>query len=103
MNNSRLVVTAGFAEIVAGCISMGLGGFLAGRSEIEHYDSERTREEREVREVPYKEEQEIYEIFEPYNVPKKDLKPLVDALISDPVLWVDFMVTLVQTTLLDEI
>ncbi|KAJ3083202.1 hypothetical protein HDU79_002405 [Rhizoclosmatium sp. JEL0117] len=64
LGNSRFVVLAGMAEIVAGAISMGLGGYLAGRSEIEHYDSEYIREETEVREVPERELEEIVEIFE---------------------------------------
>ena len=62
-DNSRLVVAAGMAEIVAGAISMGLGGYLAGHLEVEHYDAERRREEFEVETVPEKEEEEIIEIF----------------------------------------
>lgn len=80
LNNSRLVVTAGIAEIIAGAISMGLGGFLAGKSEIEHYDSERKREEMEVLQVPDLEEAEIYEVFEPYGVTKLECEPIIKAL-----------------------
>src|SRR5437764_335139 len=57
--SSRLVVTAGLAEIVAGAISMGLGGYLAGRSDIEHYAAEEHRERREVAEVPHVEANEV--------------------------------------------
>ncbi|KAJ3084559.1 Vacuolar iron transporter 1, partial [Physocladia obscura] len=64
LGNSRFVVVAGMAEIVAGAISMGLGGYLAGRSEIEHYDAEYAREQAEVIQVPDREEQEIVEIFQ---------------------------------------
>ena len=50
--SSRLILTAGFAEIAAGSIAMGLGGYLAARSDAEHYASERRREEAEVVSVP---------------------------------------------------
>lgn len=70
---------------------MGLGGFLAGLSEIEHYDSERKREEHEVETVPDREEHEIVEIFEPYGLTRKDLAPMLRVLRSNKVAWVDFM------------
>jgi hypothetical protein len=70
---------------------MGLGGFLAGLSEIEHYDSERKREEYEVETVPDREEHEIVEIFEPYGLTRKDLAPMLRVLRSNKVAWVDFM------------
>ncbi|KAI8616541.1 Ccc1 family [Chytriomyces sp. MP71] len=79
------------AEIVAGAISMGLGGYLAGRSEIEHYDSEYAREEKEVRDVPHREEQEICEIFEPYGLDRDALEPLLSGLKANPTQWVEFM------------
>lgn len=91
LNNSRLVVTAGFAEIIAGAISMGLGGYLAGKSEIEHYDNERKREETEVELVPYREEEEIFEVFEPYGVNRDECQPIIERLKTDHVKWVDFM------------
>ena len=84
LDNSRLVVTAGVAEIVAGSISMGLGGFLAGHSEIEHYDSERAREEYEVVHLPEREEEEIHEIFEEYGVERSTIDPLVTFLKAHP-------------------
>ncbi|KAI8609021.1 VIT family-domain-containing protein, partial [Chytriomyces sp. MP71] len=91
LGNSRFVVLAGMAEIVAGAISMGLGGYLAGRSEIEHYDSEYAREEKEVRDVPHREEQEICEIFEPYGLDRDALEPLLNGLKANPTQWVEFM------------
>ncbi|KAJ3071273.1 hypothetical protein HDU98_005583 [Podochytrium sp. JEL0797] len=91
LGNSRFVVLAGMAEIVAGAISMGLGGYLAGRSEIEHYDSEYAREEREVRDVPEKEEAEILEIFEPYGLDQEAIQPLLNKLKANPTEWVEFM------------
>ncbi|KAJ3346148.1 hypothetical protein HDU83_003353 [Entophlyctis luteolus] len=86
LGNSRFVVLAGMAEIVAGAISMGLGGYLAGRSELEHYDSEYKREQREIIEVPDREEDEI-----PYGMGRESVAPLIDALKSNPKMWVEFM------------
>src|SRR5271154_2230551 len=68
ISSSRLIVTAGFAEIAAGSIAMGLGGYLAARGDAEHYASEKLREEREIVERTHDEEEEIYEIFEQYKV-----------------------------------
>jgi VIT1/CCC1 family predicted Fe2+/Mn2+ transporter len=91
LNNSRLVVTAGLAEIVAGSISMGVGGYLAGMSEIEHYNSEREREAMEVELLPEREMQEIRDIFEPYGMDRAALEPLLDALTHNKEAWIDFM------------
>ncbi|KAJ3125089.1 hypothetical protein HK100_010998, partial [Physocladia obscura] len=91
LGNSRFVVVAGMAEIVAGGLSMGLGGYLAGRSEIEHYTAEETRERFEIRNVPEKEEEEIYEIFEPYGMHREDILPLLTRLKEKPELWIEFM------------
>ena len=91
LDNSKLVVTAGLAEVVAGAISMGLGGYMAGLSELEHYDSERLREMHEVETVPEREEEEIVEIFEPYGLLKSDLQPMLNVLKADKEAWVDFM------------
>lgn len=91
LNNSRLVLTAGAAEIVAGSISMALGGYLAGLSEIEHYDAERKRELWEVMNMPQREEDEIIEIFEPYGIGKSELAPMLDRFKQNRETWVDFM------------
>jgi len=88
---SRLVVTAGLAEIVAGAISMGLGGWLSGRSEMEHYYNERRREDWEVEHCLQRELQEIVEIFEPYGLDKVALQPLLETLSSNKEKFVDFM------------
>lgn len=88
---SHLVVTAGLAEIAAGSIAMGLGGFLAGRSMTEHYSSERRREEAEIRSVPEVEKREVEQVFEAYGVPAEQSQPLVLALVQRPEAWVDFM------------
>src|ERR1700733_7924631 len=89
--SAHIVVLAGLAEIAAGSIAMGLGGYLAARGDAEHYASERIREEREVVERVHDEEEEIYEIFEQYSVDRVSAGPVLDALKRNPVAWVDFM------------
>ena len=86
-----VVVTAGVAEISAGAIAMGLGGYLAARSVAEHYASERRREEEEVRVVPEVEAEEIIGIFETYGIGPEESAPVVGALRRNPRAWVDFM------------
>lgn len=70
---------------------MGLGGYLAARSEIEHYRTEREREEREVIECPLDEEEEIVDILEPYGLDRQTIQPMIDKLKSDPEKFVEFM------------
>ncbi len=91
VGSSHIVVLAGLAEIAAGSIAMGLGGYLAARGDAEHYDSERLREEREVVERTRDEEEEIYEIFEQYGVQRNESEPVLEALKRNPPAWVDFM------------
>lgn len=91
IEGSRLIVAAGLAEIVAGSIAMGLGGYLAARSEAEHYLSERAREHTEVNEVPHVEMEEIREIFRDYGLHDDEIEPVVVALKKRPQAWVDFM------------
>lgn len=90
-SSNGLIVTAGLAEIVAGSIAMGLGGYLAAKSEAEHYVSERAREQREVRDIPHVEEKEIYDIFKTYGLQADSVAPVVKALAAHPEAWVDFM------------
>src|SRR5476649_2461605 len=71
VNSSTIVVTAGIAEIVAGSIAMGLGGFLAGRTEADHYDSELKREYEEIERVPEQEKQEVKEVFAGFGLSPK--------------------------------
>ena len=89
--SSHIVVLAGLAEIAAGSIAMGLGGYLAARGDAEHYSSEKQREEREIVERTHDEEEEIYEIFEQYSVPRANAAPVLAALKQNPTAWVDFM------------
>ena len=89
--SSSLVVTAGLAEIAAGSIAMGLGGYLAAKTDIEHYASERTRELRETEHIPEREAEEVAEIFRGYGLRDEQIAPLVSSLQANPVQWVDFM------------
>jgi VIT1/CCC1 family predicted Fe2+/Mn2+ transporter len=91
VDRTWIIVVAGLAEIAAGAIAMGLGGFLAARSEAEHYDSERAREDREVRDKPDAEAAEVLEVLEAYGVKADEARPVVESLRRDPRSWVDFM------------
>jgi VIT1/CCC1 family predicted Fe2+/Mn2+ transporter len=91
VDNTSIIVTAGLAEIAAGSIAMGLGGYLAARSDAEHYDAERVREETEVREKAKVEAEEVANVFRTYGLTAAELKPVVDALRKRPAVWVDFM------------
>jgi VIT1/CCC1 family predicted Fe2+/Mn2+ transporter len=91
ISSSRLIVTAGFAEIAAGSIAMGLGGYLAARGDAEHYTSERTREEREIVTMPEAEAREVQEIFETYGLTAEESSSVVNALRKRPQDWVNFM------------
>ncbi len=89
--SAHIVVLAGFAEIVAGSISMGLGGYLAAHGDAEHYAIERTREEHEVVHRVKDEEEEIYVIFQEYGVSRAAATPVLEELKQDHKKWVDFM------------
>ena len=88
---TRVIVTAGLAEIVAGSIAMGLGGYLAARSDAEHYANERRREEREVVEKADAERAEVDSILGDYGIPETAREGVVTALAARPTQWVDFM------------
>jgi vacuolar iron transporter family protein len=89
--SSHIVVTAGLAEIAAGSIAMGLGGYLAAKSDAEHYASERVREEREVVAVPDLEAREVEEIFASFGLTPQECAPVVETLRQRPKSWVDLM------------
>jgi VIT1/CCC1 family predicted Fe2+/Mn2+ transporter len=91
VNSTGIIVTAGLAEIAAGSIAMGLGGYLAAKSDAEHYASERAREELEVREKPAIEKAEVREVFQSYGLTAEESEPIVEALSKRPGAWVDFM------------
>ena len=91
VDSTSVVVTAGLAEIVAGSIAMGLGGYLAGKSDLEHYASEREREELEIKQKPEIEAREVEELLEHYGVTPEQSAPVVAALQRRPEAWRDFM------------
>jgi VIT1/CCC1 family predicted Fe2+/Mn2+ transporter len=88
---SRVIVIAGLAEIAAGSIAMGLGGYLAARSDAEHYASERAREEREIIEKPNDERREVLEILDSYGLTREQSAPILVAFEAKPATWVDWM------------
>lgn len=88
---SHVVVTAGMAEIAAGSIAMGLGGYLAAKSDSEHYASEKRREEMEIIEKTEVERKEIVDLFAVYGVTAEESAPIVTALERKPDAWRDFM------------
>ena len=91
INQTGIIVTAGLAEIAAGSIAMGLGGYMAAKSDAEHYAKEREREKREVAEIPQEEMREVAEVFQAYGLTEEQTQPIVQALRKQPRAWVDFM------------
>jgi VIT1/CCC1 family predicted Fe2+/Mn2+ transporter len=88
---TSVVVLAGLAEIAAGSIAMGLGGYLAARTDAEHYQNELQREIRETRELPGKETAEVEEVFEGFGLTAEQMRPVVATITSNEKRWVDFM------------
>ncbi|MDQ2935970.1 MAG: VIT1/CCC1 transporter family protein [Acidobacteriota bacterium] len=91
VHSTGIIVTAGLAEIAAGSIAMGLGGYLAAKSDAEHYAKEREREKREVAEIPHEEMREVAEVFQEYGLTEEETWPIVEALRRQPKKWIDFM------------
>jgi vacuolar iron transporter family protein len=91
VDSTALVVTAGLAEIAAGAIAMGLGGYLAGKSDVEHYASERDREQLEIEQKPEVEAMEVMELLQSHGLSPEESAPLVEALRKRPEAWRDFM------------
>lgn len=91
ISQSSLIVTAGFAEIAAGSIAMGLGGYLAARGDAEHYAHELAREEEEIVKLPEAEAQEVREIFQTYGLTADESATVVASLRRRPGDWVAFM------------
>src|SRR5260370_21643543 len=86
-----IIVTAGLAEIAAGSIAMGLGGYLAAKSDAEHYAKEREREKLEVIEIPDEEKREVAQVFHSYGLTVAESDPIVEALAKHPKQWVGFI------------
>ncbi len=88
---TRIIVTAGLAEIAAGSIAMGLGGYLAARSDADHYASERRREQAEIAHCAEDEREEVRRVFRAYGLDDGQIAPVVRAFEARPRAWVDFM------------
>src|SRR5450755_1186229 len=91
VSSAHIIVLAGLAEIAAGSIAMGLGGYLAARGDAEHYASELKREQTEVITRPDDEAEEIYQIFDQYSVPREAAAPVLAALQQNHPAYVEFM------------
>lgn len=91
INETSIVITAGLAEIAAGSIAMGLGGYLAGRTEIEHYDTEERREYNEIERLHEVEISETKEIFAEYGLNDELQEKVAREMAKNPKKWVDFM------------
>lgn len=91
VDSGTIVVVAGLAEIAAGSIAMGLGGYLAARTDAEHYEAERQREVDETRDIPEEEAAEVARLFQGWGLTDQQIEPLVTAISSDETRWVDFM------------
>jgi VIT1/CCC1 family predicted Fe2+/Mn2+ transporter len=91
VDNSSIIVIAGIAEIAAGSIAMGLGGYLAGKTEQDHYKSELKREYDEVERVPEREKQEVKEFFEQIGLSEEVQNKATEEIAKDKKQWVDFM------------
>jgi VIT1/CCC1 family predicted Fe2+/Mn2+ transporter len=88
---TKIVVFAGLAEIAAGSIAMGLGGYLAARTDAEHYDTEKQRENWEIDHLPEREKEEVAEVFRNYGMNDIHIKPIIDAMLNNREQWIDFM------------
>ncbi len=91
LSNNRFIVIGGLAEIAAGSIAMGLGGYLAARGDAEHYEQEKAREYREIEDIPEEEKAEVSKVFRNYGLTVEEADPVVEALSKRPDAWVDFM------------
>jgi VIT1/CCC1 family predicted Fe2+/Mn2+ transporter len=91
ISQTHLIVTAGFAEIAAGSIAMGLGGYLAARGDAEHYAHELAREREEIVTLPDREAQEVRDIFQTYGLSDEESATVVESLRKRPEDWVAFM------------
>lgn len=91
VHSNGIIITAGVAEVVAGAIAMGLGGYLAGRTDVEHYEAELKREHAEVESVPEREKQEVREVLAEFGITPALQHEVAEELSRDKKQWVDFM------------
>ena len=91
VDSTAIIITAGLAEVAAGAIAMGLGGYLAAKTDAEHFVSERAREERETEEMPEKEAAEVADVLRSYGLEDDKVEAVVTSIRADKKRWVDFM------------
>lgn len=91
VSSTSIIITAGLAEVAAGAIAMGLGGYLASRGDTEHYESERLRESAEIVAIPNAEVAEVTAVFRNYGLSDATIAPIIDAFRQQPETWVNFM------------
>jgi VIT1/CCC1 family predicted Fe2+/Mn2+ transporter len=91
VDSTRIIITAGLAEVAAGAIAMGLGGYLAARGDREHYASELARERQEVVDKTEFEVAEIETIFGQYGIAREAVAPVIAGFRKQPESWVRFM------------
>src|ERR1022692_896852 len=94
LNTTHLIIVSGLSEIAAGCISMGLGGYLAGQSEVEHYDKQLKQEYSEIESTPSLELKEVEDILSEMGVDKSLSKQVALQISKDKDRWADFMMKL---------
>ena len=91
IDSTGIIIIAGLAEIAAGSIAMGLGGYLAGKTEMDHYNSELKRENDEVERVPHREKEEVKDFFANLGLSEEMQDQATSEVIKDKKKWVDFM------------
>src|SRR6185312_837803 len=91
VSSTAIIITAGLAEIVAGAIAMGLGGYLAGKTETDHYNAELLREHREIDQLPEEEKREVRNIFAEIGLSKETQHLIANEMAKDKNTWADFM------------
>lgn len=91
VSSTAIIITAGLAEVAAGAIAMGLGGYLAGKTEVDHYNSELKREKREVEVVPEMEKQEVRDVFAEMGLSQETQNLIAEEMAKDKENWVEFM------------
>ena len=91
VDSGHVILVAGIAEIAAGSVAMGLGGYLAGKTEADHYDSELKREYYEVEAFPQKEKQEVIEVLQDFGVSENSSREITEEMSKDKDKWVKFM------------
>src|SRR5205085_4437690 len=87
VSDPAIIVTAGLAEIAAGSIAMGLGGYLAAKSDADHYAAEERREHQEIRDIPREEMKEVADIFRGFGIPEEQVGEVVTAMTKKPRMW----------------